>query len=349
MRHGLTSTDGPVGGRAGAVARSHRQRAAYAVALALLSTASACGADGPTSPPGNPVPMAGTYPADVAPATAGATAASGPAAMVFAPCYRACAPALVTPDGGQRPLDRPTTGGPTSRYALSPDGRWLAAGDARGVTLRDLATGESRKVAGTGPGLSTPAAWSPDGRWLLVARHVDGRDVRLAAVPVGGGASRPVPVARAAAPALDDAGRLVDWRQTAPGRGELAREGSAAVAVDLRPVVTAGERAGSTVLLGPGDDTVTLLVVRGTAPDGPLVGVVPVTLSTGRPGRRWDVPAGPGDGWAVHAADAGGVLLTRATSTQTLLLRVDPRTGVQTVLTTLPPQSLVVPRGGAGD
>jgi serine/threonine protein kinase/WD40 repeat protein len=56
--------------------------------------------------------------------------------------------------------------------ALSPDGRWLAAGSWQGdgVTVWDRATGEiATELPGSRPGAnSTTVAFSPDGRWLVV-------------------------------------------------------------------------------------------------------------------------------------------------------------------------------------
>jgi WD40 repeat protein len=63
--------------------------------------------------------------------------------------------------------------------ALSPDGRWLAAGSWQGdgVTVWDQATGQRvAQPAGSRPGAnSTTVAFSPDGRWLVVGGQAEYR------------------------------------------------------------------------------------------------------------------------------------------------------------------------------
>ena len=63
----------------------------------------------------------------------------------------------------------PGKGGPVHCVAVSPDGRWLAAGDAGGgLRLWELETGRERALAGHQSGLRS-VAFSPDSRHLLSA------------------------------------------------------------------------------------------------------------------------------------------------------------------------------------
>jgi dipeptidyl aminopeptidase/acylaminoacyl peptidase len=81
-------------------------------------------------------------------------------------------------------------------YPFSPDGRWLAfAGndrcpDDQDVLIRDIATGEVRRVCAEG-GMVFPGHWSPDGRWLTAIELRSAKsDHVVYMVPVDGGQVR---------------------------------------------------------------------------------------------------------------------------------------------------------------
>lgn len=52
------------------------------------------------------------------------------------------------------------------RFALSPDGRYLAVPDPWGIVLRDSRTGEERRRFGDWEGATAPLVFSGDGHWL---------------------------------------------------------------------------------------------------------------------------------------------------------------------------------------
>jgi serine/threonine protein kinase len=72
--------------------------------------------------------------------------------------------------------ERVTFGGDVWSTALSPDGQKLAYVSGRKLMLRDLASGEERKLADAGP---HAVAWSPDGLSIAYGGVVGGRPKRV--------------------------------------------------------------------------------------------------------------------------------------------------------------------------
>jgi serine/threonine protein kinase/WD40 repeat protein len=69
------------------------------------------------------------------------------------------------------------------RIALSPEGRWAAAGRPTVVTVWDVARGRSKSLPGSLPG--DHVAFSPDGRWLVVGGVGDYRFYRVGSWQAG--------------------------------------------------------------------------------------------------------------------------------------------------------------------
>src|SRR5262249_35742116 len=88
---------------------------------------------------------------------------------------------------------------PMVRLALSPDGRWAAAGHHQGqspylpavVTVWEVASGRSRTLPGSLPG--DHVAFSPDGRWLVVGGGGDYRSYPVRSWQAGPPPSPPPP------------------------------------------------------------------------------------------------------------------------------------------------------------
>ena len=110
--------------------------------------------------------------------------------------------------GTERKRLRPhPTSPPPVRIALSPEGRWAAAGHHQGqspylpavVTVWEVASGRSRTLPGSLPG--DHVAFSPDGRWLVVGGVGDYRFYRVGSwqagpvLPRDAGESTPGPLA----------------------------------------------------------------------------------------------------------------------------------------------------------
>jgi WD40 repeat protein len=110
--------------------------------------------------------------------------------------------------GTERERLRPhPTSPPLVRIALSPDGRWAAAGHHQEhppflpgvITVWEVASGRLRALPGSLPG--DHVAFSPDGRWLVVGGSADYRFYRVGSWQVGpvlprdAGESTPGPLA----------------------------------------------------------------------------------------------------------------------------------------------------------
>jgi len=120
----------------------------------------------------------------------------------------------------QRQLTANSTDNPVLAAAISPDGKFLAYGDANGFHLRLISTGETKQLAlpsglavasifsGAPQTLGAPLSWFPDGSKVLITVTTPGETPSLWAVSILGGAARKLRDGAAAASVSPDGSQI---------------------------------------------------------------------------------------------------------------------------------------------
>jgi Tol biopolymer transport system component len=120
----------------------------------------------------------------------------------------------------QRQLTANSPDNPVLAAAISPDGKFLAYGDANGFHLRLISTGETKQLtlpsglavasvfSGAPATLGAPLSWFPDGSKVLLTVTTPGETPSLWAVSILGGAARKLRDGAAAASVSPDGSQI---------------------------------------------------------------------------------------------------------------------------------------------
>jgi hypothetical protein len=245
--------------------------------------------------------------------------ATGPATLVYTPCFSDCDALVALTDGRQFAVPRDPAGAHAGRMSLSPGGSWLGYPHSGEYLVRDLTGTTLHRIRPAVAGHRVDAAaWSADATKLVLAEEPGvGGDAtyRLLDLTTGATTNLPIPHGHQVAGLLPDGAALHVPLLSSGDTLPLTATDGHVFPIALGGKLAAGELAWSVHLARNGTD---VWIVVGTAqPDIPAavdktVAIILATLS-GRALARYDLPAtglwdplGPADDGFIlsHRPDA---------------------------------------------